>query len=226
MAFEPTFREGLVPRESVFITTKLWGTDHRPSRVKPALKRMLKDLRLDYVDLLLIHWPVALVSGSDTRRDGGVSMVETWRAMEALVAQGLVKGIGVSNFNVGQLRALIRHAHIPPAVNQVELHPYLPQSKVVAFCREHSIQVVGYSPLGKTPAQALIKWALQKGVVSIPKSVQPHRIEENFAVWHWHLNDIALMSISAMKETPWRYITGEKWFKPKQTVQEFWDDEY
>lgn len=80
--------------------------------------------------------------------------------------------------------------------------------------------------MGKTPAQALIKWALQKGVVSIPKSVQPHRIEENFAVWHWHLNDIALMSISAMKETPWRYITGEKWFKPKQTVQEFWDDEY
>lgn len=215
---------------------------------------MLKDLRLKYVDLLLIHWPVALMSGSDTKRDGGVSMLQTWRAMEALVTQGLVKGIGVSNFNIGQLRSLLRNAHIPPAVNQIELHPYLPQTRMVDFCRQHKIQVVGYSPLGapggpkqpgappplieqlvvsrwarkagKTPAQVLIKWALQRGVVPIPKSVTPHRIDENFAVWHWHLSDLAMLSISALKENPWRYITGEKWFKPKQTVQEFWDDEY
>ena len=253
IAFEPTFREGQIRREDVFVTTKLWGTDHRPARVTPAVKRMLKDLRLQYVDLLLIHWPVALVPGSETQRDGGVSMLQTWRAMETLVARGLVKGIGVSNFNVGQLQALLRHAHIPPAVNQVELHPYLPQSRVADFCKQHHIQVVGYSPLGsgseetpgapepllkqlvvnrwakkagKTPAQVLIKWALQRGVVSIPKSVTPHRIDENFAVWHWHLSDLSMLSITALKQNPWRYVTGEKWFKPKQTAQEFWDDEY
>jgi len=141
----------------------------------------------------------------------------------------------------------------------VEMHPYLPQTKLLSFCQQHKITVVAYSPLGspgnveagklsstgapmsllkakvvdrwarklgKTPAQVLVRWLMQKGVVPIPKSVTPSRITENFDMWTWGLPSHAVSQISSLKTSPWRYVSGSKWVKPGQTLQEFWDDEY
>jgi len=255
-ALKPAFETFGVKRGEAFITTKLWNEDHRPARVKPALQRMLRELQLDYVDLLLIHWPVALVAGTE-KRDSGVTLLQTWRAMETLVDAGLARAIGVSNFNVKQLTMIARHARILPAVNQVEMHPYLPQTKLRHFCNENGITVVAYSPLGspgnadylnsqgapeslmstkvvdrvarkagKTPAQVLIKWAMQHGAIPIAKSTDPHRIDENFDMWGWSLSSLAMQQLDALKITPWRYVDARKYFRNKQTAQEFWDDHY
>ena len=184
-----------IPREELFVTTKLWNADHGAGRVLPAFERSLDKLGLDYVDLYLIHWPVP-------SRD---RFVETWEAFQGLYAEGRMRAIGVSNFTPPQLTRLLEETAVVPAVNQVELHPGFQQPELRAFHREHGIATEAWSPLGqgaalthpvitrlaerheKTPAQVVLRWHLDLGNVVIPKSVTPGRIRENFSVFDFAL---------------------------------------
>jgi diketogulonate reductase-like aldo/keto reductase len=184
-----------IPREELFVTTKLWNADQGAGRVLPAFERSLEKLGLDYLDLYLIHWPVP-------SRD---RFVETWQAFERLYADGRVRGIGVSNFTPPQLTRLLKETEVVPVVNQVELHPGFQQPELRAFHREHGIATEAWSPLGqgaalthpvitrlaerheKTPAQVVLRWHLDLGNVVIPKSVTPGRIRENVSVFDFAL---------------------------------------
>ncbi|KAI8883475.1 Aldo/keto reductase [Backusella circina FSU 941] len=196
-----------VPREELFITTKLWNTYHNPANVEEALELSLKNLGLEYIDLYLMHWPVAFQYGespSPKDADGKIildpsTINETYAAMEKLVGPK-VRAIGVSNFNIANLEKLATTQKIVPAANQVELHPYLPQEELVQYCKDHGIVVTAYSPLGSTnsplfedetvlniaakynvtAAQILISWGVHRGYVVIPKSVTESRIISNF----------------------------------------------
>jgi diketogulonate reductase-like aldo/keto reductase len=184
-----------IPRESIFVTTKLWNTDHNnPER---ALDTSLRKLKMDYVDLYLIHFPVR------ERR-------QSWRALEALRSKGKTRSIGVSNFTIVHLRELLAESETVPAVNQVEFHPYLYQQNLLAFCQAKGIVIEAYSPLThgerlndpkliavakkyssaktKSTAQILIRWALQHGLVVIPKSSNRRRILENAAVFDFEIS--------------------------------------
>eukprot|EP01113_Clastostelium_recurvatum_P047230 TRINITY_DN838_c0_g1_i1.p1 TRINITY_DN838_c0_g1~~TRINITY_DN838_c0_g1_i1.p1 ORF type:complete len:301 (-),score=75.52 TRINITY_DN838_c0_g1_i1:86-988(-) len=202
--FKEVFAEGKIKREEVFITSKLWNSCHRKEHVRGACEQTLKDLELEYLDLYLIHWPFPLqFAGYDLKqRSGGPDMVplqETWQAMEALVDAGLVKSIGISNFNVQLIRDLLTYARIKPAVNQVEIHPFMRQARLVEHTKAiGDIHTSAYSPLGngklglqdetvlkiakkhnRTAANVMIKWGIQYGVSVLPKSVTPERILEN-----------------------------------------------
>lgn len=228
-----------VSREDLFITSKLWNTKHNPSDVRPALMDTLADLGLDYLDLYLIHWPIALKDGDERfpKDDGGKLIYayhdpcDTWQAMEALVNNGLVRAIGLSNFNSKQVDDIISKAQIKPAVLQVECHPYLNQAQLIRHCKERDIVVTAYSPLGspdrpwakpgeptlmddpkmleiankygKSPAQVCIRFQVQRGVSVIPKSVTPARIESNFEVFDFELSDDDMKVIESFNK-PWR----------------------
>jgi 2,5-diketo-D-gluconate reductase A len=184
-----------IPREELFVTTKLWNADQGAGRVLPAFERSIDKLGLDYVDLYLIHWPVP-------SRD---RFVETWEAFQGLYAEGRLRAIGVSNFTPPQLTRLLEETAVVPAVNQVELHPGFQQPELRAFHRAHGIATEAWSPLGqgaalthpvitrlaerheKTPAQVVLRWHLDLGNVVIPKSVTPGRIRENFSVFDFAL---------------------------------------
>jgi 2,5-diketo-D-gluconate reductase A len=184
-----------IPREELFVTTKLWNADQGAGRVLPAFERSIDKLGLDYVDLYLIHWPVP----SRGR------FVETWEAFQGLYAEGRMRAIGVSNFTPPQLTRLLEETAVVPAVNQVELHPGFQQPELRAFHRAHGIATEAWSPLGqgaalthpvitrlaerheKTPAQVVLRWHLDLGNVVIPKSVTPGRIRENFSVFDFAL---------------------------------------
>ncbi|KAG2205815.1 hypothetical protein INT47_003998 [Mucor saturninus] len=196
-----------IPRNELFITTKLWNTCHRPELVKPALEVSLANLQLDYLDLYLMHWPVSF-QPSDVKQprdaDGRILLDDTdftvtYAAMEELVGEK-VRTIGVSNFSIENFEKLSKTQKIPPAVNQIEIHPFLPQFELVKYCQEHNILVTAYSPLGSsdsplmkdatiieiakknnaTPAQILISWGIKRGYSVVPKSVTPSRIISNF----------------------------------------------
>jgi len=145
-----------VKREDLFITSKLWNTDHNPDAVEKACRQTLKDLQLEYLDLYLIHWGIALAPGKEIEpKDANgmillepVSIQQTWRAMESLVEKGLVKSIGVANFTTIMIHDLLTYAKIPPATNQIELHSYLPQHELVKYCQTRGVSVTAYSPLG------------------------------------------------------------------------------
>ncbi len=203
-------REGLrqadIPREALFVTSKVWNDDLGYEETLAAYETSLRKLGLDYLDLYLIHWPVA------------GKYKEAWRALETLYKAGKVKAIGVSNFQVHHLKDLMADAEIVPMVNQVEYHPRLTQQEVQTFCREHGIQMEAWSPLmqgqlldhpllvelarhyGKSVAQILLRWDLQNGVITIPKSTKPHRIAENASVFDFELTAEDMARIGALNE--------------------------
>jgi diketogulonate reductase-like aldo/keto reductase len=199
-------REGIVAREEVFVTTKLWNGDQGYATTKDALDASLRDLGLEYVDLYLMHWPV-----EDKR-------LESWRAMEELLAAGKARAIGVSNFLERHLDELLEHAVVVPAVDQVEFSPYLYQHELLEYCRDRGIQLEAYSPLtrgrrlddpslkkvavsyGKSPAQVLIRWALQHDLVVIPKSVTQERVRENADVFDFELDPDHMAALDALDE--------------------------
>ena len=202
---------GLV-REDIFVTTKLWNTNHRPERVQPAFEASLDRLRISYLDLYLVHTPFAFQPGDDPDprdRDGkvlydhGVTLLDTWRAMESLVDDGRCKAIGLSDLGLDQLVPVYEAARIKPAVVQVEAHPYLPETELLAFCREKGIVLLAFAPLGhgmrpglledpvvsavaarvgKTPAQVLLAWAVQRGTAVLTTTRTAARAQENFAI--------------------------------------------
>ncbi len=193
-----------IPREDIFVTTKLWNTDHGHDAATRAFDRSLRELGLDYVDLYLIHWPVA-----GARR-------ETWSALEEIHAQGKARAIGVSNYMVHHLAELLEDAEIVPAVDQVEMTPFLPQRELQAYCRDHGIRLEAYSPLTKghrlgdrrlasvaakhrkTPAQILLRWCLEAEAVAIPKTVRPERVRENADIFDFHLDAEDLRTLDAL----------------------------
>ena len=240
-AYARVFGKGIVNRDDVFVTSKLWNTNHGGDRVRLGCERTLADLQLDYLDLYLVHWGVAIPAATDpqvttgtivhAQNDDGflatepIPMQETWGAMEELVRSGLVKAIGVANFTGPMLLDLLVYATIPPAINQVELHPYLSQQTLVDYCVYRGVAVTAYSPLGspgnyaanggpslisdpvimeiarrhaKSPAQVLIRWAIDRGTVAIPKSVTPARIEANIDVFDFALTEEDLAAIATL----------------------------
>jgi len=199
-------RESGIPREEVFVTTKLWNTDHGFESAIKAFNRSLHELGFDYVDLYLIHWPVAPLRG------------DSWRALVRLLEEGKCRAIGVSNYTVDHLRGLLRDSSVVPAVNQVEFSPFLFQEELMDFCRDHNIQLEAYSPLTKgarlgdpklrpfaakyhkTAAQILIRWALQHNVVVIPKSSRPGRILENGQVFDFEISSADMKMLDSLGE--------------------------
>lgn len=206
------FKEGRIKREDVFVVTKLWNTNHRPERVKPAFDSSLNKLKVEFVDLYLIHTPFAFRPGDeqDPRDangkviyDRGVTLLDTWRELESLVDEGRCKAIGLSDVDLKQVQDICDAARIKPAVVHVESHPYLPEWDLLRFCRENGIVFQAFAALGhssepklledpviisvaqrvkKRPAQVLLAWAIQRGTSALTTSKTPSRIRENFEV--------------------------------------------
>jgi len=229
-AMQGAFRAGIVRREEVFVTTKLWNTNHRPERVKPAIDASRQRLRIDTVDCYIIHTPFAFKPGDeqDPRDeqgrviyDSGVTLLETWQALERLVDQGDCRSIGLSDITLEKLREIVSAARIKPSVVQVESHPYLPEWELLNFCREHGIVLQAFAAAGhamepnlledpvitaiaqrvhKTPAQVALAWAIQRGTAFLTTSTKPHRIRENF--------EISALPEDAMREIRERITTN------------------
>jgi alcohol dehydrogenase (NADP+) len=199
-------------REDIFVTTKLWNTNHRPERVQPAFDTSLERLKLNYLDLYLIHTPFAFQPGDqldprdqngDVLYDRGVTLLDTWRAMEALVDGGRCRAIGLSDITLKDLVPIFDAARIKPSVVQVEAHPYLPETELLEYCKQQGIVLLAFAPLGhgispgplddpavlavaarvrKTPAQVLLAWAAQRGTALLTTPRTPARARENFDI--------------------------------------------
>ena len=208
-AGEAVAKSGL-DRADVFVTSKLANDAHRPDDARRAFDTSLEALGFDYLDLFLIHWPLP------TKYDG--DFVSTWQTLEEFYREGRARSIGVSNFQPHHLRRLHEATEITPAVDQIEVHPFLTQDDVRAFCAEHQIAVEGWSPIGqgavlddpaigsiaervgKTPAQVVLRWHVQRGDIIFPKSVTPSRIKENFEIFDFELSDGDVAEISALNK--------------------------
>jgi alcohol dehydrogenase (NADP+) len=233
-ALRAFYAAGGLTRQNVFITTKLWNTNHRPERVQPAFEGSLKRLGLDDLDLYLIHTPFAFHPGDnpdprsesgDILYDSGVTLQETWGAMEDLVRKGRTRAIGISDIGLEELAPLYDRASIKPAVIQIEVHPYLPQTEILAFCRDRGMTVLAFAPLGhgmrpgpiedpvvlsiakrlaRSPAQVLLAWAVQRGTAMLTTPKSAERARENFDIAA--LPDDAFEEINGIK-TRQRYNT-------------------
>ena len=211
-AIQQAFKAGTLRRQELFVTTKLWNSNHRPERVKPAFDGSRRRLKVDHVDCYVIHTPFAFKPGDeqDPRDeqgrviyDTGVTLVETWHAMERLVDEGHCRSIGLSDITLEKLREVVAAARIKPSVVQVESHPYLPEWELLEFCGEHGIVLQAFAAVGhglepkliedpvitaiaqrvhKTPAQVLLAWAVQRGTAFLTTSTKPPRIQENFGI--------------------------------------------
>jgi len=256
-------KSGTVKREDLFITGKLNNPYHHKEHVRPHLLKTLKDLNIEYIDLYLIHWPVAfayvpfdpnrrgfdddydpndckkvdLTPYGGTKIDRTVSIRETWEAMEEIQREGLARSIGVSNFSASLIHDLLTYAKIKPAVNQIELHPYLQHEKLVKYCRSQNILVEAYSPLGtsdfkgkdeptvledqklkeigdrhgKSVAAVTLRWIVQRGLVTVPKSVNPQRIAANLHVFDFSLTDQEMKEISLLDRN-YHFLRPEDWY--------------
>lgn len=242
-ALHDAMAEDGIKREDLFITSKIWNDAHAPQDVIPAVKRILAELRLEYLDLLLMHWPVAQRKGTEVPQSAAdvISLKEeplelTWAEMEKAQRQGLAKAIGVSNFGPENLSLLLEKGEIAPAVNQVESHPYLQQTELLEFCRKNNIALTAYSPLGSsdraykaadepsllkdptvqevaernniTPAQVLLGWQIERGVIVIPKSTREEHMRQNLAALSVELDAEDMKKIDAIV-SKYRYITGQ-----------------
>jgi len=239
------FNDGLCNRDELWITSKLWNTYHEPKHVRAACERSLRDLQLDVLDLYLVHFPIALafvpfekryppewffdpLAEQPAMNPIKVPYSETWGAMEDLVRSGLVKRIGVCNLNISMLREVLSYCSVRPAVHQVEMHPYLPQTRLKRYCNEQDIAVTAFSPLGassyisigmaspdervldesvvktisakyhKTEAQVVLRWAMQRGTVAIPKSQSKIHLQENLAIYDFAINEDEMTSIDSL----------------------------
>jgi diketogulonate reductase-like aldo/keto reductase len=221
-AMKEVFNAGEIKREDVFVATKLWNTNHRPERVKPAFEASLKKLQLDYLDLYLIHTPFAFQPGEvqdprDTNGnviyDKGVKLLDTWGAVEKLVGEGKCKAIGLSDVGLEMVKEICEAATIKPEVVHVESHPYLPEWELLGYCQTNGIVMQAFAALGhssepnlladpvitgiasrigKTPAQIALAWAIQRGTALLTTSKTPSRIAENF--------DVSTLPEDAMRE--------------------------
>lgn len=252
--------DGLVKRKELFVTSKLWNSNHRLEDVKPALEKSMNDLRLDYLDLYLVHWPVAFKPGIGfaTYREQfytyqDVPLTQTWEAMQEQKASGATRHIGVSNFNRVKLKELLSMAGEKPEMNQVELHPFLPQEELVKFCRENDILLTAFSPLGSpdsradrhrddpklldnptvsdvakkhgaTVAQVLIAWSISRGIAVVPKSVNRSRIIENFRAVDVILDGEDLQALTTIGITH-RFADGSIFTGPQSpyNISDLWD---
>jgi len=199
-------RESGIPREDIFLTTKVWNDAQREKRILPAFEESLKRLDTAYVDLYLVHWPVK------------GCYQETWQEMEKIYQSGRAKAVGVSNFQIHHLEDIVSDSQIVPAVNQIEFHPFLVQPELLEFCREHQIQVEAWSPLmagqiineptaqnlakkyQRTPAQITLRWDLQHEVVTIPKSIHSDRIAENAQIFDFTLSQEDMNVLDALDQ--------------------------
>lgn len=199
-------RESGIPREELFVTTKLWGSDVLKNNIQGAFAGSLKNMGLDYLDLYLVHWPVK------------GKLQSTWQQMEEIQRSERVRSIGLSNHQIHHMKEALESATIQPVVNQVELHPYLPQDELRAYCATQNIVVQAWSPLasnkiplldegilaqigkkhGKSPAQVVLRWHLQLGVVPLPKSSNADRQRENFQVFDFELSDQEMQQVNAL----------------------------
>lgn len=260
-ALSRSFQDNTCNREEVWITSKLWNTEHRKEDVIPALKETLNDLQLDYLDLYLIHWPVAFRPGLEGFPESDdeflslneVPLIETWDAMLEAKNRGLIKHAGVSNFSIKKLNDLKSDTDFLPEMNQVELHPYLQQDDLLEYCRENNILVTSYSPLGSgdrpdamkaadepsllendvinkiadkhdaTPAQILIKWAVERDTAVIPKSTNPGRIKENLDSAKIRLDEEDLSEIKSLDQH-YRYLDGKVFETESEMYRDIFDE--
>jgi diketogulonate reductase-like aldo/keto reductase len=212
VAIQEVLEAGKVRREDIFVTTKLWNTNHRPERVAPAFEASRRRLLLDHIDCYLIHTPFAFQPGEnqDPRDekgqviyDTGVTLIDTWRALERLVDEGRCMCIGLSDVTLKTVQEIVTTARIKPAVVEVESHPYLPEWELLEFCKQHGIILLAFAPLGhglepkviedpvitkiaqrlqKTPAQVALAWSVQRGVAYLTTSATRSHIQENFEI--------------------------------------------